>query len=475
MFRYAGMCIRLRVLWVAAALATSAIKPVQAAAINTGVESLLWPLVIVAAPVVLVHRLIYGSDEGAREDAEKKANALLQGYTRPIATTGLYAPALNFQRALYGLLLEQRLPVVEVNTAGARWLLELTKSPDAYFDMAAKHPYIRVKLGPSGSPECIVWAKSSDDFTASPPVRPGTCMQLQFVDELQSNVQLELDASQVSHRELKWILSSRESGQPILAVPFWQSQTEGQPVQASVDYRPGWRSSTFVRVVNKLTPVLEPGQAKPYVLAHEGERTKQKEFSTGQKVPGEFRVLTLNWPVVPDDNALKETWEQAYARAQAAGKPIVWANKWVIDPQRHAFTAACGFPYGKGCEYARQHAFDWGVLSVNWVEAFRSDLIREQGKPIERNMMVKLGARDYSGQALWYAFVEPKSLPVGLEMCADLNEGCYFYVKQIAWMEQELVMRGVFWSKKGMGRQIPKTEFELVAPTVNLISPTKVP
>ena len=93
----------------------AAIKPVR-----------MWPLVwsLWRAPVVLVHRLIGRGQTKVREEDAEEGQCFIAGYTRPIATTGLVATAPNFQRALYGLLETKGLPVVEVNTAGARWLLE---------------------------------------------------------------------------------------------------------------------------------------------------------------------------------------------------------------------------------------------------------------------------------------------------------------------------------------------------------------
>ena len=73
-------------------------------------------------------------------------------------------------------------------------------------------------------PRNASWAKSSDDFHSKPACEVWNLHATVVCDELQSNVQLELMPA-ASHRELKWILSSRESGQPHFGGAILQSQT----------------------------------------------------------------------------------------------------------------------------------------------------------------------------------------------------------------------------------------------------------
>ena len=126
------MLARIRVLCsqvgrIALLLTLAASWQVRAAQVSTGVENILWPAIIVVAPFVMVHDILFGSDSRSRESADREARKLLDAHPVPLPTLGLYTGPLNLRWALFGLLVERQLPFVEVDVAGSKWLLELPR------------------------------------------------------------------------------------------------------------------------------------------------------------------------------------------------------------------------------------------------------------------------------------------------------------------------------------------------------------
>ncbi len=122
---------------------------VRSAPINTGVEQLLWPAAILAAPFVWVHNLIFGSDLDSTKAANEEANKILAAHTEPIPVNGLYSGSISLRWAMYGLLVESRIPFLEIDTAGSAWLLSQAKAPQTLIPSAEKYKYIRLRLTPS--------------------------------------------------------------------------------------------------------------------------------------------------------------------------------------------------------------------------------------------------------------------------------------------------------------------------------------
>ena len=205
---------------VLAMLSLMASMNARGAPINTGVEQLLWPAVVIASPFLLVHELLFGSDSSAISSADREANEILDAYKEQIPVSGLHTGSVN----LYGMLVESRLPFIEIDIAGSVWLLSLAKAPQPLIYQAQRHKYIRLSLGKQEDPNCLTWQSTIDDWTTGPPVRPGTCILAVFDNELQSNLQLNVDASRVSGRKLRWELIDRVTGKVHLSVPFWKAR-----------------------------------------------------------------------------------------------------------------------------------------------------------------------------------------------------------------------------------------------------------
>lgn len=147
---------------------------VCAAAPDPGIGSLLWPFVIIASPFIVVHDLIYGSDEGARKEADAKADAIFEGHNQQIPVKGLYTTSLNLTYSLEGMLVESRLPFIEISSTGSAWLLRKAINPEPLIAKAQEYPYMRLSLGAEGLPNCVTWKTEIKKLTASPPVAPGT-------------------------------------------------------------------------------------------------------------------------------------------------------------------------------------------------------------------------------------------------------------------------------------------------------------
>lgn len=439
----------------------------RGAPINTGVEAIFWPAVIIAGPFLLVHDLLFGSDTSARESAEKEATRILKAHEDQIPTNGLYTGSVNLRWALYGMLVESRLPFIEVNTAGSAWLLSMAKMPAPLIAQAEQHKYIRLSLGKRDDPHCLTWANSSYDWTNKPPVRPGTCVLAVFDDDLQSNIQLNVDASRVSSRKLRWELVDRSTGKVLLSVPFWEPQTEGQPVHVSATYRYADEIDIFASVLRKLSPTLAPQGAdgRPFVMNHMDE-PRHEPFKGISTVAGEFRSLELDWSAIPEPR-VNETWEEGYQRAVATGQPVIINHTLLVVPKEDMVRSACLAPGWCG---SANFVSDVGVLSVRHEAAYleRESVRSPYHGSLTHQMYVDVQGRTLNGQLLWFVKIEPTALPQPFQRCMDFKLACYFYPKQATTTNQELVIRGVFGAQNYQGEPMPKDEYELVVPLSRL-------
>jgi hypothetical protein len=415
----------------------------RAAAINTGVENILWPVIIVGKPFLVVHDLLFGSDHSARESADEAALKILEAQRQPIPTHGLFTGPLDLNLALYGILVEARLPFIEIETAGSAWLLSMAKSPQPLIAKALQSRFIRISLGSEGDPHCFEWKSSAGDWVQSPPVRPGTCMQLHFTDDLRSDRQLQVDASQIGRRRLMWILSDRTSGQVQLSVPFWQPQTKDQPLRVSVAYRAAHETGTFSSLLHKLTPDHSPTDVNgmPLIMNRISYDPKGEAKFASMKYLGLVRSPMLDWTAITASRT-DTSWQASYARARATNQPQVIGTLLIV-PQTDSVGSSCAFAYRRGCDFAKSYVSELGVMTVGYSPAYKPDrpsTTETSGHPLS----VGVAARGFDGQMLWGISITPASLPTPFAACEDQGLSCFFYPDQLALTDQELVVLGRF-------------------------------
>jgi hypothetical protein len=444
----------------------------RAAAINTGVEQLLWPAVIVASPFVIVHDLLFGSDSNAQQSAEKEANKILDAFKEQIPVGGLYTGPVNLRGALYGMLVESRLPFIEVDTAGSAWLLSDVKSPQPLILQAQQHKYIRLALGNQGDGDCVAFGFANDWINA-PPVRPGTCVLAAFENELQSDLHLRLDTSEVSKRKLRWEVVDRATGKVRLSIPFWESQTSGKPLRVSATYRAAHETYPFVRVLRKLSPAFVPkGSTGRSFVMNKFEEPAWAGSNSAVDVKGEFRLPIVDWGAIQGPK--NEYWKEGYERAFASGKPVIINNFLLIIPQNDTVGRACANPGGNRCEFANNSVSDIGVLTATYDKAYSEpEAFRSHDRaPLIHDMSIYITARSFSGSALWHVRISPASLPSSHQVCRNFSLGCYFYPEQATTTASELVVLGKFSSDGDAVGNLPLNEYELVVPLVELPADT---
>jgi len=441
---------------------------VRAAAPDPGIGSLLWPLVIIASPFIVVHDLIYGSDSDARTNAESEANKILGAYKDRISVNGLYAGSINLRWAIYGMLVESRLPFIEINTSSSAWLLSLAKDPKPLIKDAEQHKYIRLSLGKQGAPNCFNW---TENWETQPPVRPGTCLLITFDDELQSDVQLSVDVSNVKNRILRWELIDRATSKVHLSVPFWESQTEGQPLRITATYRAAHEDYVFIRTLRRLSPVTQPSTSteRAFIMQRFAKRTPEKIDGVVTVIHSEFRDPTL--PKLPDTDLHKnETWKEGYERAIATGKPVIINNTLLIVPNDDKVGPACAEPDNLKCTFAKNFISDIGVLTTNYVPAYQQpEAMRTRffDPPPKHDMYITVVARAFNGNLLWLTRIQPTSFPATFQRCNDFSQGCYFYPTQANTTTDELVIRGKL--QDGGRFDAKSDELELAVPLGKLI------
>lgn len=438
---------------------------VRAAAINTGVEQILWPASIVAKPFVMVHDLLFGSDHDARQSAEREANKIFDAQQQPIPVNGLYTGPLNLRLALYGMLVEARLPFIEADTAGSAWLLALAKEPMPLISQAERSRYIRLSLGDQGDAHCFEWKSQADDWVSAPPVRPGTCLRLTFVDRLGSDVQLKVDASSLSHRKLRWVLTDSASGRTLLSVPFWESQIDGQPLRVSAVYRAAHETGTFISVLGKLSASVTPRTSDdlPFIMNRIKVDLRGEATVTSASLWGHVRTPTLDWDAI-EAARLSNSWQSSYARARSTGKPEVIGTLLLV-PQTDSVGSSCAFPYQRNCDFTASYVSDLGLMTTAYRKAFLDTDKSRNPHGHGSNMSVEVAARGFDGQPLWVISITPATLPSSHEACQDFSLFCYFYPSGFTLTAQELVVRGSFWRP-----QLPRKsdEYELVVQRTQL-------
>lgn len=242
---------------------TGAIGLVMAAAASadpvgmTGMEKMLWPLVVLS-PFAQLHRLVVGSDEDAMAKTEKQAQLLLQQLNQGFDSNGLYTGPIEISNAIHGMLVLAKLPWIEVDVAGSKWLFDQMEDRGPWLaQVSPDRRYIRLELATSGDPACPRFASLHQlRWENSPSAKPDTCLKLSFVNSLASDLGLTVDVQQASHRELRWVLKRLSNNEALLSLPFWQRQTPGEPLTIWGRYSVTDDSSQFAGLIRTLRPTL---------------------------------------------------------------------------------------------------------------------------------------------------------------------------------------------------------------------------
>lgn len=296
--------------------------PVRAAPVYTGVEDLLVPMAILVGPFIVAHDLLFGSDDNAIRATHKEATQTLDQFKTTLPVTGLYVGPLDLQHALYGLLVESRIPYVEIDSGASAWLAANAADPAQLLGAAGQAKVLRLSLGERQDPACFRWKNENSDFTLQAPVRPGTCLVAHFGTTPQSSLRLQVNTAKVSKRRLEWQLVEQASNRLLLSIPFWQSQTKGQPLRVAVSYRSRQDDSPWIRMMRKLSPppAVAAGDThgQPYLLDWLPEIDRQKEARLkGSMVVGEVREAQLDG-TASNRGPANEAWSSAYQRALPA-------------------------------------------------------------------------------------------------------------------------------------------------------------
>lgn len=424
----------------------------SAAAINTGLEVIFLPLGILVSPLHKLDRLVNGSDDEARKSAEKEAEKIFAASHPPIATTGVYTGALDLRHALKGMLIDSRLPFVEIDAAHAGWLRPWVGSDQALSALKADKKFLRLAFGKEGDPRCGPWQGHYryELGLDAPPVRPGTCLTAVPSDDLQSSVALGVDASRASKRRLEWVVVDLTQGTRIFSIPFWERQIAGEPLKIWPMYRSAREASPFSRVVEKLLPQTEPTDPAglPFVMRQIPDSFWDRSGPRRLEVAGEVRVPVLEWPRwVPGEPP--GGWPRLYARAIEDGKPVI-GNGLLVVPEKDAVGKACAHRSGiTRCFVSGDRVF---TEETEWAKGTQK---------------VGLHGRFLDGEAFWNLSIELATLPPSLLQCADPALRCSFGTRAITVTSKELVLQGIV-GIAGPYQEWNRQEYELVVPLVQL-------
>ncbi|RZI55646.1 MAG: hypothetical protein EOP37_27305 [Rubrivivax sp.] len=429
----------------------------RGAGINTGVEDILWPAILIGRPIVLVHDLVFGSDETAMKAADKAAERILNDHAGVVTMHGLYTGALDLRWALFGLFVERQLPLVEMDVSGSAWLFSMMKTPGRLVEDAKDHKYIRLALKEKGDPHCVDWNFRTVEWVESPPVRPPACLTVSFADRLSSDVEMSVDFSRASHRELRWQLKDRVRNTVLLDVPFWHRQTRGNPLYVDLTYRQAHENNPFIRVLKKLSPA-EPAtnsEGRPFLMKRFDEARRSDDLDLPSfRVWGYFRERTVAVPPTRTRGS-EHWWTEMYRSAIADGRPAVYGGL-MINPSEDRVGSSCAFVYRR-CEAGSEVSVgtEVGVLSLAHQRAYGPPPQEVARLGPGHDAWVSVGAKDYSGRFLWSMTVMLAAWPAPFEVCKDFSLGCDFYPKHAVFTPEGLLISGGAVGRPGIGGGYP--------------------
>ncbi len=345
-----------------------------------GIDNVLWPLVVVTAPFGILQRLIFGSDRDSIAKADARAREQLKKIDKPFETNGLYVGPIHIRDAFYGLLIDAKLPFVELDVTGSKWLFEEMEDPRPLLaEITERQPYIRIELAPSGTPGCVDLRKYGRFWhrVHGHEIQPASCLSFSFISELSSDLKLSVDFKRAPNRELSWVLQRMTTNEILVSVPFWQRQVEGQPLQASASYSVAGDSSVFANLIRKLHPAssVKGVNGRPLVLS------RGRNLSFGMDLPA-YRTSGTIEPIDPQpyvNPAPGSDWASVYERGLATSLPQKVPNsRFIFLPRDHELRDLISNQLSHLSESQSlllQVGTKWG--SVNSIEVYGIDIARD--------------------------------------------------------------------------------------------------
>ncbi|QTN27560.1 hypothetical protein HZ993_20190 [Rhodoferax sp. AJA081-3] len=271
---------------------------------------------------------------------------------------------------------------------------------DDWSPASMQHTYAHLELGDKDSPNCFypLERDKKEFFTEQPPVKPGTCLQISYLDNPLGKYVVREIRTGWANQFSTWVLEDRESKNTLARVtdafrvatktqqiPFWDRRTNASRCEngvsgyslllnrieaskdAVIDSR-RWNLTSSAVVIEEIPEALDQiGQMS------EGGLLKTLK-STDRPFGGDFKELH-EWPI----------WSDSYAAATKYGAWLFYSE--LAVPSRGEIVRV---------NSERLGIRKWGTTGTQLVTV-------RQGPS---NQLTILGA-DFEGQFLWRARVAP--------------------------------------------------------------------
>lgn len=303
------------------------------------------------------------------------------------------------------LLSEVRLKFVEVRMKPGG---KLTQNEDYPWDATQDKPYVHLQLGDSTSSDCYFPKNRNEKnfFTASSPIKPGTCLQVTYLNEPTATAQIVEVRDPASKGLSRWTLRDRTSGVVRAGIsdafrlkeypspqPGWyrrwpnpnQCETGISGYGMLLDHITGTDSS---RVYNKKFVLdAQPLKTRGLPFSYLDVRKKREE-----KTFVSLGSHSVPFAVKQSEVRDQSTWEDAYQEALKRGA-WVSADK-LIQPQENRFLNIA------------KPKFDgkWGTTGSQLIYVTANDATVEDER-------VLLFGVDLQGKHTWYAQTAPLKDP----------------------------------------------------------------
>lgn len=178
------------------------------------------PLLVLDSPWTATDKRV---DDSASAQAFKRSLELHVKDRSEILLTGLFAdgPILS-ETAIAALLFSNGLSFVEAAPENVRWIFWIAKNPGAEALKARSKKYVRIRREAAGHKNCIRWNNEKPQSAVwSHPKVVGSCIALEYSDELRSDYRISIDLTNSAKRIAYYELSGLRTEQPILRFPFW--------------------------------------------------------------------------------------------------------------------------------------------------------------------------------------------------------------------------------------------------------------
>jgi hypothetical protein len=420
---------------IAIGVHAAAVFPVRAAPIDyVGIDKalvVLWPVVAITYPFFALKNAIFGTDDEAITNSNGKTAKLIKEFKGPVVADSVFGESLAMSDwGVYGLLVFNKLHFVESTTADALWLLKYSAEPEKLAQTARQHLYVRFRLGLADEAGCLKWKSNSDSWFSKMPLRPDTCLVVQFVDAPQSRYSIRLDSTNAGKREMFWELFDREREASVIKLPFWNRQVEGRPLQVDTRYynNGGGGYSSLLSLLKPQTRVTDRS-GRPYVLYWQGEPPftgKPVKLIRDQSVVATVRTATGDWVTKRrlQQEGYTSNWVDLYRRGVQTGEPVLGRNADVFIPRDERVATFSVQEYGPmfltRCCFVRVRndgLFDGNHITLTALELKPSST----GKAIWDHIVIPEGKVSYKGKGFLAsaAHIEGQNLVIWV---SDLNE-----------------------------------------------------